>query len=210
MLASITKQRDELRGACCFSKPFVFDLPMQSASREVKIEFLRRVLGPWKSGWHLHTALDLGCGVGYFSAMLQGLGMQVTAMDGRAENIAEARDRHSGIDFRVAGAEDPWLATLGRFDLVCCLGLLYHLENPLRAFRNLHALTGKILIVESIVIPEELPFLILMDEGNVEDQSLRAVSCYHLKAPLSRWLIVRAFPTSTGFENCPTTKIIPQ
>src|SRR5258708_12403296 len=166
MLASITKQRDELRGACCLSKPFVFDLPMQSASREVKIEFLRRVLGPWKSGWHLHTALDLGCGVGYFSAMLQGLGMQVTAMDGRAENIAEARDRHSGIDFRVADAEDPSLAALGRFDLVCCLGLLYHLGSPLRAFRNLHALTPTILISQTIPIPQPHPFFILTHQAH--------------------------------------------
>jgi SAM-dependent methyltransferase len=185
------------------TKPFVSDLPMQSASREVRIEFLRRVLGPWKSGWHLHTALDLGCGVGYFSAMLQGLGMQVTAMDGRAENIAKARDRHSGIDFRVVDAEDPSLATLGRFDLVCCLGLLYHLENPLRAFRNLHALTGKILIVESIVIPEELPFLILMDEENVEDQSPRALSCYPSEGAVIKMAYRAGFPHVYRFRELP-------
>src|SRR5258708_9988409 len=176
---------------------------MQSASREVKIEFLRRVLGPWKSGWHLHTALDLGCGMGYFGAMLEGLGRQVPAMDGRAENITEARHRHSGIDFRVADAEDSSLAALGKFDLVCCLGLLYHLENPLRAFRNLHALTGKILIGESMVIPEEHPFFILMDEGNVEDQSLRGVSCYPSEGAIIKMAYRSGFPHVYQFRELP-------
>jgi SAM-dependent methyltransferase len=185
------------------SKPFVFDLPMQSESREVKIEFLRHVIGSWISEFSLHTAIDLGCGVGYFSAMLRDLGMQVTAMDGRAENIAEARDRHSGIDFRVADAEDPALADLGMFDLVFCLGLLYHLENPLRAFRNLHGLTGKILIVESMVIPEEQPFFILIDEGNVEDQSLRAVSCYPSEGAIIKMAYRTGFPHVYRFRELP-------
>jgi SAM-dependent methyltransferase len=185
------------------SKPFVFDLPMQSESREVKLEYLRRMLAPWKSGWQLHTALDLGCGVGYYSAMLRDLGMQVTAMDGRAENIAEARNRHAAIDFRVADAEDSSLATLGAFDLVLCLGLLYHLENPLRAFRNLYALTGKILIVESMVIPEEQPFFILMDEGNVEDQSLHAVSCYPSEGAIIKMAYRTGFPYVYRFRELP-------
>src|ERR1700676_4637817 len=102
-------------GACCLSKPFVFDLPMQSESREVKIEFLRRLIGPWISRFSLHTALDLGCGVGYFSVLRGDLGMQARAIDGRGENIAGARNRHSGIDFRVADAEDPSLTALGTF-----------------------------------------------------------------------------------------------
>jgi SAM-dependent methyltransferase len=191
------------RGALRVSKPFVFDLPMQSESREVKIGFLRLVIGPWISAFRLHTALDLGCGVGYFSAMLRDLGMRVTAMDGRAENVAEARDRHSGIDFRVADAEDPSLTALGTFDLVFCLGLLYHLENPLRAFRNLHALTGRILLIESMVIPEEQPFFILMDEGNVEDQSLRAVSCYPSEGAIIKMAYRAGFPHVYRFRELP-------
>ncbi len=126
------------------SKPLVFDLPLQSEMREAEIEFLRRVIPPWQSGLGLRSALDLGCGVGYYAAMLRDLGFQTCAADGRADNISEAGDRHSGIDFRVADAEDPALSELGIFDLVLCLGLLYHLENPLRAIRNLRAITGKL------------------------------------------------------------------
>jgi SAM-dependent methyltransferase len=190
-------------GAIFLSKPLVFDLPLQSEAREVKIEFLRRVVARWKSELDLNTALDLGCGVGYFSAMLRDLGLQVTAADGRADNVAEARSRHPGIDFRVADAEDPSLASLGKFDLVFCFGLLYHLENPLRAFRNLHALTGKVLLLESMMIPEEQPFLILMDEGSVEDQSLRALSCYPSEGAIIKMAHRAGFPHVYRFKELP-------
>ena len=91
------------------SKPLVFDRPWQSELRHAEMDFLRRVIAPWQSELGLRTALDMGCGVGYFSAMLQGLGLQVTATDARSENIAEARKRHPGIDFRVAGVPHPLL-----------------------------------------------------------------------------------------------------
>lgn len=185
------------------SKTFVFDQPLQTEAREAKIEFLRRVVAPWKSELHLNTALDLGCGVGYFSAMLHDLGLQVTAADARSDNIAEASSRHPGVDFRVADAEEPSLASFGEFDLVFCFGLLYHLENPLRAFRNLRALTGKVLLLESMVIPEEQPFLIVMDEGPVEDQSLRAVSCYPSEGAIIKMAYRSGFPHVYRFRELP-------
>jgi len=185
------------------SKPFVFDLPLQSESREARVEFLRAVIAPWKSELDLHTALDLGCGVGYFSAMLKNAGLQVTAVDGRAENIAEARSRHTGIDFRVADAEAPSLMALGTFDLVFCFGLLYHLENPLRAVRNVQALTGKVLLLESMVIPEEQPFPIIMDEGPVEDQSLRYISCYPSEGAILKMIYRAGFAHVYRFRELP-------
>jgi SAM-dependent methyltransferase len=185
------------------SKPFVFDLPLQSEAREAKIEFLRRVFAPWKSELHLCTALDLGCGVGHFSKMLQDLGLQVTAVDARAENIAEARSRHPGIDFHVADAEDASLTTLGTFDLVLCIGLLYHLENPLRAVRNLRALTGKLLLLENMSVPDEQPFFFLLDEPEGEDQSLGAVSCYPSEGAMIKMSYRAGFPHVYRFRELP-------
>jgi SAM-dependent methyltransferase len=185
------------------SKRFVFDRPMQSESRDARMEFLRRVIAPWKSEVGLGTALDLGCGVGHFSAMLQDLGLHVTAADARADNIAEARSRYPGIDFQVADAEDVSIATLGTFDVVVCFGLLYHLENPLRAIRNLRALTGKLLILESMSIPEEQPLLFLMDEPPGEDQSLRAVSCYPSEGAIIKMAYRAEFPHVYRFRELP-------
>jgi SAM-dependent methyltransferase len=185
------------------SKPLAFDLPMQSEMREAEIEFLRRVIPSWQSKLALRTSLDMGCGVGYFSAMLRDLGFQTSAADARAENISEARNRHAGIHFHLADAEDPGLSSLGVFDLVLCLGLLYHLENPLRALRNLRALTGKLLLVESMVLPHEEPYLVVMDEPAGEDQSVGAVSCYPSEGAIVKMAYRAGFPYVYRFRELP-------
>jgi SAM-dependent methyltransferase len=184
-------------------KPFVFDLPLQSEAREAKVDFLRRVITPWKSELALQTAMDLGCGVGYFSSLLQEMGFQVTATDARAENIAEARSRFPDIDFRVADAEDSALVDLGTFDLVLCFGLLYHLENPFKAIRNLRALTGKVLLLESMAVDNDQPFLLLLDEPEGEDQSLRAVSFYPSEGAMIKMAYRAGFSYVYRFADLP-------
>ncbi len=160
------------------SKPFVFDQPHATRYMDARQGFLRELLPEFKEALGLRSALDVGCGIGFFSGFLREMGFRVVAFDGRPENIEEARRRNPGVDFRVADAEDPKVQELGSFDLVLCFGLLYHLENPLRAFRNLRALTGKLLLVESTCVPEEAPILYLRDEPHLEDQGLNALGCY--------------------------------
>ena len=182
---------------------FIFDQPHQADYMERRCAFLGRFLPQWKRELNLHTALDVGCGVGYFSAFLRDAGFQVTAVDGREENVAEARSRHSGIEFRACDVEDPQLATLGTFDLVLAFGLLYHLENPFHAVRNLHALTGKVLLIESLFVPGEAPALLLLDEYAVEDQSLRAVSCYPTEPAIAKMAFRAGFPHVYRFREFP-------
>jgi SAM-dependent methyltransferase len=184
-------------------KQLVFDRPMQSEMREAEVEFLRRVIPSWQSALGLRTAFDLGCGVGYFSSMLRDLGFQTVAADARSDNIAEARMRHPGIDFRVADAEDPALSAVGVFDLVLCAGLLYHLENPLRAFRNLRALTGKLLLLESMAVPDNEPYLIILDEPAGDDQSMGAVSCYPSEGAIVKMAYRAGFPFVYRFRELP-------
>jgi SAM-dependent methyltransferase len=190
-------------GSHFLSDSFVFDLPVQAESREARIGFLRRTIQSWKSPLGLRTALDIGCGVGTFSAMLHDLGLQVTAADARAKNIEEARSRHPGIDFHVADVEDSSLSRLGTFDLTICFGLLYHLENPLLAIRNIQAVTGKVLVLESMSVREEQQVLFLLDEPAGEDQSLRAVSCYPSEGAMIKMCYRAGFPNVYRFQELP-------
>jgi len=41
----------------------------------------------------LSTALDAGCGIGFFAKILQEAGLNVRAFDGRMENVEQARAR---------------------------------------------------------------------------------------------------------------------
>jgi SAM-dependent methyltransferase len=142
----------------------------------------------------LRTAVDVGCGLGYFSALLHSLGFQVTAVDGRAENVAEAQRRVPQASFHAMNAEDFALRKLGRYDLVLCFGLLYHLENPFLAIRHLHAIASKLLLVESTVAPGAEPIMRLVDEYHGDDQGLNHVAFYPTEACLAKMMYQAGFP----------------
>ena len=160
---------------------------------EARGETIRRVVGKLHSVFRLATALDAGCGVGFFSQTLEECGLSVCGFDGRAENVAEARNRFPGIPFERADIEDPAICELGRFDFVLCFGLLYHLENPLLAIRHLRALTDKCLLVESMCFPEERPSMLLREEPREDDQSLSDIACYPSESFLVKMLYRAGF-----------------
>ena len=118
-----------------------------------RINFMERLLADLLAPYSLETALDVGCGIGYFSRHLADLGLKVRALDSRPQNIEEARRRNPDIPFMVQNIEQPLASRIGSSDLVLCFGLLYHLENPFSAVRNLFTLTAKMLLIESRIIP---------------------------------------------------------
>ncbi len=156
-------------------------------------ETIRRVVGRLKAALGLATALDAGCGVGFFSQMLAECGLSVCAFDGREENIVEARKRFPSVPFETADIEDRNIGELGRFDFVLCCGLIYHLENPLLAIRNLHTLTEKCLLLESMCIPDKKPSLLLRAEPRSDDQSLTDMACYPSEGSLVKMLYRAGF-----------------
>jgi SAM-dependent methyltransferase len=131
-----------------------------------------------KSAMPLTTALDAGCGIGFFSKLLDESGLQVRAFDGREINVVEAQKRYPHINFFRGDIEDKTILDMGSFDLVLCFGLLYHLENPLRAIRNLRALTRKVLFLETMCLPISEPRALLLVERDLDDQSLTDLAFY--------------------------------
>ncbi|MGC1616611.1 MAG: FkbM family methyltransferase [Candidatus Acidiferrum sp.] len=177
-----------------------------------RAEMIRRVVVRLKAEFQLASALDAGCGVGFFSKTLDECGLNVCGFDGREENIAEARKRFPHLPFETADIENLGIRELGRFDFVLCCGLLYHLENPLLATRNLRALTEKCLLLESMCIPDEKPSMLLREEPRADDQSLTDVACYPSEGSLVKMLYragfaavyrVAALPEHDDFRDTP-------
>jgi SAM-dependent methyltransferase len=160
----------------------------------------------------MRTAMDIGCGVGYLSVFLRDLGFDVIAADGREENIQEARQRYPEIMFHRANVEDESVQQWGGFDLVFCVGLLYHLENPLLAIRRLHSITNKCLIVESMCLPGDRKCMLLREEPRFNNQSLTDIAFYPSEGCLVKMLYragfsvvyrVASFPNFDDFRDTP-------
>ncbi len=175
-------------------QPIVFDMPHATRFTEARKAWLDGLLRPLIAAHGYKTAVDVGCGVGYFSSYLQELGLRVVATDGRAENVAEAQRRLPGVTCVVHDVENRSLRQLGTFDVVLCVGLLYHLENPFAAVRNLRALTGQLLIVESVVMPGSGTTAVLLDEPGGRDQALQDSVLVVSEPALIKMLYRAGFP----------------
>lgn len=182
----------------------IFDSPAAFSFMEARRAFLEKRLPDVVSGpFNKKTALDCGGGVGYFAAFLAGLGFRVTSFDARPENVEVARQRHPDVDFRVGNLEDPSIRDYGTFDVVICLGLLYHLENPMSAVRNLYAVTGGIALVESVVVPARTTTLHLIDEVTYEDQGVNYVAFNPSESCLLKLLYAAGFSHVYRFQPFP-------
>jgi tRNA (mo5U34)-methyltransferase len=103
------------------------------------------------------TVIDLACNEGWFSQRaLEWGATRVLGIDIRPELVRRAeliRD-HYGIpsdrlEFRCADVFDLDVGSLGTYDVVLCLGLVYHLEDPVGALRIANALTRGLCAIES-------------------------------------------------------------
>jgi tRNA (mo5U34)-methyltransferase len=113
-------------------------------------------------------ALDLACSEGWFAQRLLDWGAgEVLGIDVRPQSVRRAelvRD-YLGLDagrlsFIAADALALDANQLGEFDVVLCLGLIYHVENPMGVLRLARSLTGSLCVIESQTTRVETPALI--------------------------------------------------
>jgi SAM-dependent methyltransferase len=175
------------------SNPRVFDYQHYEFLNRARGEVVRELLDDVTQPLCLRTAVDIGCGLGHFSEMLQSLGLQVVGVDGRKENAEEASRRVPHVSFHTINAEDIEIRSLGVFDLCFCFGLLYHLENPFIAIRHLHAMTRSLLLVEGLIYPGDQPIMGLVEETPFEDQGLRNFAFYPTESCLMKMMYLAGF-----------------
>lgn len=108
------------------------------------------------------TVADLGASNGYFSFELRRRGAKVTAFDFRhRENsgfaLLQLINGLEDIEHHHVNVLDVTADRFGQFDIVLCLGLLYHVADPYRLLANCVSIARKQLFVESYCIDRELP-----------------------------------------------------
>jgi tRNA (mo5U34)-methyltransferase len=102
--------------------------------------------------------LELGTADGYFAKALSDRGADVTAVDYDDKDFFGfgTMERLSGRTFKYIKANVLSLGELGLapFDIVLCLGVLYHLPDMMRALFTIRGLVKNLLILETLVSRE--------------------------------------------------------
>jgi tRNA (mo5U34)-methyltransferase len=122
---------------------------------------LRRRLGrlPVPESLAGKRVLDIGAWDGWFSFEMERRGAEVVAVDcWRNERLLQMKSAlGSRVDYRVLDVSELSPETLGTFDLVLCLGVVYHLKHPLLGLERVCAVTRDTAIVESFIIGGDGP-----------------------------------------------------
>jgi trans-aconitate methyltransferase len=150
---------------------------------------------PLLSALEFKSCIDAGCGPGWFSERLCELSDSVIGLDGRLELVEEAARRVPKASFVTCDIASTSLIQDVRIngDLVFCLGLLYHLENPFQAIRNLQSMTRKYILIETQLLPSSFCDFRLVSEGENITQGLRYYSIVPSRSSLVHMLYASGF-----------------
>lgn len=115
--------------------------------------------GAFPDGFGDLTAVDLAAHQGWFATRLADAGLRrVTGVEQRRSHVEDSRLiaevlGHGDMQFVHSDIFDLDARSLGTFDVVLMLGLLYHLENPVGALRLARALCRDLCVIETQVVP---------------------------------------------------------
>jgi SAM-dependent methyltransferase len=105
--------------------------------------------------------LDLGCGEGVYAIEAGLRGAEVVAIDARTERMNEgaavaARHGLDRVTFSQEDARAIGVSSHGEFDVVYCLGLLYHLDSPsvFELLGRVQALCRSLLVLDTLIAAE--------------------------------------------------------
>ena len=149
-----------------------FDTEDAKAINQARLDHLASLQLPLTG----RRVLDVGSGPAHLAQFFVERGCSVLSTDARQENIDRMRELYPEHEGQVADVEDADFTAFGQFDVVFCYGLLYHLENPLRALRNVAAVCDDLLLLETMVCDSSAPVLRLDDEYLSANQALRGLA----------------------------------
>jgi SAM-dependent methyltransferase len=174
------------------SKLIAFDRSHYLAINEARATWLSRVIQEMPSRESLKTALDVGCGAGFFAKLLNDLNFQVKGIDLREENITVCRQRYPEIQFDIVDL-DVELPNLGVYDVVLMFGILYHLQSPLQSILALSKIIGEVGIVETRIASGDSMACYLFHEAEGEAHNHARVTLVPTLPALIRMFIYAGF-----------------
>ena len=124
--------------------------------------------------------LDIGPWDGFYTFEMERRGAEVTAIDYVDLDTFRALHRvfESRAEYRQMDVYEMDPADLGTFDIVLCLGVLYHLKHPLLGLEKICAVTRGLCILDTFVIDgavapadrSPLPYLEFYERGELGGQ----------------------------------------
>ena len=131
------------------------------------------------------TVLDVGAAEGFYSFECERRGAEVTAVDrnnagdsgfGLVRELIGSRAKH--VHCSVYNLDS---AQIGQFDLVLCLGVIYHLRYPLLALDVLYSICKDAMILESQICDRWFV------KGNQKVTTLKRLSKLLVNSPLAQF-----------------------
>ena len=151
----------------------VFNDELAVSINRARMDFIADLALPLQG----RRVLDVGAGIGHFAEFYRRMGATVVAIEGRPENVDEMRHLYPQIETHVGDVQRFDLTTLGRFDVVHCFGLLYHLDSPIGVLRQIESICRDVLLLETIVCDSSRPLMLLTDEPTAMNQALTGLGC---------------------------------
>lgn len=133
------------------------------------------------------TVLEPGAGIGRLTGFWEQRHCKVTSLDLLASNVEENRFRHPERAHLLCRGVEQGFADLGRFDIVFCYGLLYHVRDPLKCLQDMAAVTDDLLLIETMVHGEDDGELHLYPQSDGADQGVAGAAF----RPARNWLMNR-------------------
>lgn len=156
---------------------------------------VRKLAGDSHREW---SVVDLACNDGQKAMYMSHLGLgRVHGVEFRSDCIARAEFVKSLTDLNTEFRNYPLSADipdyadgLGQYDIVCSIGLLYHLVDHYQHILNLKAMTRRAMVMSSCFAPEPTP---KTEDASIPYRSVTGVCVTPTKADIIEMLIRAGF-----------------
>ena len=154
------------------SAPPLFDQPFYVEITEARLRHLAGLELPVDG----RSVIDVGAGIGRLGEFFEERGCDLLCVDGRPDNIELLKASYPDRRAAVVDVESDALLEHGRFDVVFCYGLLYHLADPMAFLLRAASICDELMIVETLITDAHEPVVFLVADPDDPTMALRQIA----------------------------------